>query len=82
MKVGFWNIRTMAAKTKATQVMKEMEESNVEICGVNVCQWWQADEKQLNIENKVIIYSQKQNGYHSEGVKLIISKAEKLLVDW
>ena len=39
MKVGFWNVRTMYAAGKATQVASEMRRYGLQILGISKSRW-------------------------------------------
>ena len=62
IRIGYWNVRTMAQTTKTAQVVKEMERYRLSILGISEMRWPGSDQKMVN--KKTIIHSGTDNGHH------------------
>jgi len=81
-KIGTWNVRTMFAIGKTTQVVREMRRYQLDILGISECRWTGSGKVRTNT-GETILYSGRQDDNHNSGVAIIMSKdATRTLEEW
>jgi len=82
IRVGSWNVRTMYQTGKLAQVVKEMDNYNLDILAVSESRWTGQGKKTLNTGH-TIIYSGRNDNQHTEGVAIIMKKGlDNTLLEW
>ena len=78
---GAWNVRTMFETSKTTQVIREMQNYNLDLLCVSECRWTGSGHK-VTRDGSIILFSGKDNT-HSNGVALIANRqAARFLMEW
>ena len=81
LRLGCWNVRTMFATGKTTQVCREMRRYNLEVLGISECRWMECGKVKTQ-EGEEILYSGSMEK-HEHGVAIILSKnAAQSLMSW
>ena len=81
VRIGTWNVRTMYETSKCAQVIKEMNNLNIDILGISECRWTGAGRQTVR-DGATILYSGRSD-VHSSGVALIINRRHtKALIEW
>ena len=76
-----WNVRTLYQAGKVRQLAREMDNYNIDICGISECRWTKSGKETLT-SGKSIVYSGCQDE-HIKGVAIVMSKtAQKCLEEW
>ena len=73
MRIGTWNVRTMAKPGKAVMVVKQMQKFGVEICGLTEVRWPGSGES--NTDGYKFLHSGRSDSLRFEGVALLLSPA-------
>ena len=82
LKVGCWNVRTLYRADKLAQVLREMENYNIDLLGVSEARWAGAGKGKLT-SGHTILFPWRLDNQHSGGVAIIINKKhEKYLLQW
>lgn len=81
IRLGAWNVHTMFETSKSAQVIKEMQNYNLNILCVSECRWTGSGRK-VTCNGSIILFSRKDDA-HSSGVALIVNKqTTKSLLEW
>ena len=81
LNIGNWNVRTLYQASNAAQAAREMERLRIDIMGISETHW--TGQGKMQIENKTIIYSGRDDQIHREEVAFMLSKnSERSLIDW
>ena len=82
LRIASWNVRTMYEAGKTSQVTNEMRRYKLDILGISETHWIQSGQKRINL-GELILFSERNDKHHSEGVAIILSKlAQKPLRGW
>ena len=82
LKVSYWNVRTFYQAGKLAQLLREMENYNIDLLGVSEARWTGAGKRKL-ISGHTILFSGRPDNQHRGGVAIIINKKhEKYLLEW
>ena len=82
LKVGCWNVRTLYQAGKLAQLLREMENYNIDLLGVSEARWTGAGKRKL-ISGHTVLFSGRPDNQHRGGVAIIINKKhEKSLLEW
>lgn len=71
LKIGTWNVRTMAQKGNIQNATKEMKRMQVDIMGISEMRWPAAGT--MNVDEHSVFYSGTQDGTHQKGVGIIVT---------
>ncbi len=77
--IGNWNVRTMYAIGKSAQIVKEMQNYNLDILWISECRWTELGKLKLT-SGKSVIYSGREDGMHWNGVAIMMSKNTEALL--
>ena len=81
-RIGTWNVRTMFAIGKTAQIVREMQRNHLDILGISECRWT-ASGKVKTSTGEIIVYSGREDGHHSNGVAIVMTKeASRSLSEW
>jgi hypothetical protein len=81
IRLGTWNVRTMYETSRLAQVLKEMDNYQLDILGVSECRWTGSG-KITTATGSTMLYSGHPDS-HTHGVALIISKHKaNTLLEW
>ena len=69
-RIGFWNGRTMYETGKLAQVTAEMRHYNLHILGISRSRWSGSGKYRTNTR-EMVLYSDRDNDQHHEGVAII-----------
>ena len=72
LKIGCWNVHSMADKSRTEQVVKEMERLDVDILGLSETRWCKHREEKLD-EGITLLYSGRPNNQHYQGTGIMMS---------
>ena len=82
MRMGCWNVQTLYQTGRMPQVVKEFDNYNLDILGVNEVRWTCTGKRRL-ASGHTIVFSGRSDDQHSEGVALLLNrKTEKALLEW
>uniref|UniRef100_A0A8D8Q4X5 Craniofacial development protein 2 n=1 Tax=Cacopsylla melanoneura TaxID=428564 RepID=A0A8D8Q4X5_9HEMI len=71
LKIGTWNVRTMAQIGNIQNATKEMKRMQVDIMGISEMRWPAAGT--MNVDEHRVFYSGTQDGTHQKGVGIIVT---------
>ena len=81
-KIGTWNVRTMFSIGKTAQTVREMRKYHLDILGVSECRWTGSGKTKTST-GETILYSGREDGHHSSGVAIILTKeVTRTLEEW
>ena len=82
MRFACWNIRTLYQTSKLVQVVRELDNYNLDILGISEARWTGTGKRQLP-SGHAKLYSGRTDNRHAEGVAIIYrSKLKKTLIEW
>ena len=82
LKIGCWNVRSMADESKTEQVVKEMKRLDVDILGLSETRWCKHGEEKLD-GGITLLYSGRPDNLHYQGTGIMMSDfSRKALIDW
>lgn len=82
IRIGFRNVCTMYASGKLAEITAEMKRYNLQVLGVSEADNW-FRENMNNNRWSITVILLKKDGYHDEGVAVILKKGvEKSLMEW
>ena len=81
VKISTWNVQTLWDTANGLKLAREMERYGLEVLGVSECRY--TGSGRMQIDDKTVIYSGRDDGLHRGGVALFCSKkAASALLEW
>ncbi|GFR73616.1 craniofacial development protein 2-like [Elysia marginata] len=81
-RIGFWNVRTLYPAGKLVQTINEMNNYALELLVIAEARWTKTGKQRLST-GETIIWSERQDDNHQEGVTLILSeKHANSIIRW
>ncbi|XP_056017310.1 craniofacial development protein 2-like [Ostrea edulis] len=82
LQLGCWNVRTLYQTGRLAQVVREMENDNINLLAVSEERWTGSGIRQLASKHH-IAFSERQDNYHDRDVALIMTNdIRKSLIEW
>ncbi|KAI5696142.1 hypothetical protein M8J75_008778 [Diaphorina citri] len=72
IKIGTWNVKTMAQQGKIYNATKEMRRMKIDILGISEMRW--PSEGSIEVDEHRVFYSGAQDNKYMNGVGIIVSK--------
>ena len=82
IKLGNWNVRTLHQEGKLEQLTTAFDEYELDICALTETRLTGFEKRELH-EGKILLLSGREDGYHYQGVGLLLNKqAGQALDEW
>ena len=80
LKVGCWNVRTLCQADKLAQLLREIENYNIDLLGASKARWTGALKRKL-FSGYTILFSGRLDNEHREGVSLSTRSMKNIVLN-